>query len=142
MGSWGTGSFENDCALDWVLEVLETDDLSFIEQTFLEALDEKNEYLDVDLGCNVLAAAEVIAFLVSRDDSSPVPDIPSLKKWISRHRFSVPDELVQLCLLALERTLGDDSELVDLWEEAGPESMAEWRAETERLKGRLPKKVS
>lgn len=136
MGAWGSGSFENDCALDWLMELLETNDLSYVEATFSEVLDEELNFLDVDLGCNTLAAAELIARLEGAKNS-PAREIASLEEWIGENSPSVPDELLQLCHLALERVTGRESELVELWEEAGEESLNEWLEEVRQLRARL-----
>jgi hypothetical protein len=34
MGAWGYGNLENDSVLDWLVELLETDDLSLISEFF------------------------------------------------------------------------------------------------------------
>jgi hypothetical protein len=67
MGSWGAGPFDNDAATDWYLELIETGDLSLIEEV-LEA-DVVNDRLfdisDLDL---IAAACEVALGLLAPDD--------------------------------------------------------------------------
>ena len=55
MGAWGSGSFENDAALDWAGEIRSLGDLR-------EPIDRLKAagsgHVDVDLACEVIAAAD------------------------------------------------------------------------------------
>jgi hypothetical protein len=61
MAAWGTGSFENDDAADWLAELgtIAPDDLT---QIFVQAADNPG-YLEAPAASVVVAAAEVIAAL-------------------------------------------------------------------------------
>ena len=69
MGAWGSGSFENDAALDWAAGVQSIDD---VRGPFERLKAEDSGYVDVDLACEVVAAAETVAMLMGRKS----PDFP------------------------------------------------------------------
>ena len=76
MGAWGTGSFENDDAADWIAELatIVPDDLT---QIFVQAADYPS-YLEAPASRVVVAAAEVIAAL----SGSPAQEVPpEIIKW-------------------------------------------------------------
>lgn len=62
MGTWGSGSFDNDAALDWLAELGGFSDGSILRESF-EAIIENDDYLDVDECCYAVVAAEVVAAL-------------------------------------------------------------------------------
>lgn len=107
MGSWGSGPFDNDAATDWYLELIETSDLSLIEEVLDSHIieDKLFGFPDMDL---IEAACEVVLGLLAPDDfekrSSAGPEhvdplvgglgaIDDLKNP-SRVNFSIPSELV------------------------------------------------
>jgi len=59
MGAWGAGNFENDAALDWVWDLRESTGLEMVENAIADVLN-CGDYLDADVGCIGLAAAEVV----------------------------------------------------------------------------------
>ncbi len=130
MGTWGVGSFENDAASDWALELEDSDDLSVIESTF-----EKSSvaYLEGSDGEEIIAAAETILAL-SGSSSASVP--AEIQSWVSNHRHLPSGALKPAALSALDRLLGEDSELLELWSEAD-EEYPRWRANLKRLRESL-----
>jgi hypothetical protein len=62
MGTWGPGPFDNDAATDWYLELIDTSDLSLIEEVLD---DELFGFPDMDL---IEAACEVVLGLLAPDD--------------------------------------------------------------------------
>jgi len=133
MGAWGSGSFENDTALDWVWALEESEDLSLVRQAIADVL-RVDEYLDADVACIGLAAAEVVAAL--RDE--PQDKLPAeVSRWVHAHRLAPGDELVRDCLIAVEKIRTDDeSELKELWEEDDTLPV-EWYAVLDDLTSRL-----
>lgn len=58
MGAWGHGSFQNDCALDWLAE-LEAGGIEAIREALQPSA---HEYIEVDDASNAIAAAvEIVA---------------------------------------------------------------------------------
>ena len=132
MGAWGTGSFDNDTALDWVFELEKTDDLSLVESTIESALDE--EYIDSDIGAEVLVAIEVLARLKGNFGKED-PYSKDADKWVKAHPLKVENPLLQKAKEAIDMILGDKSELKELWEEV--DEYNAWSSEVLDLKDRL-----
>jgi hypothetical protein len=110
MGAWGPGVFENDSALDWVGELDGGHAGSVAEhvrRTFAEAVG--MDYVDVDQGSWVLAAAAVVA---SQLPSAPV----ELPESLAAVTLPVDDDLRGLAVRAVDRVLlPATSELAALW---------------------------
>ncbi|HYM75054.1 MAG TPA: DUF4259 domain-containing protein [Candidatus Dormibacteraeota bacterium] len=128
MGAWGTGSFENDDAADWIADLgaLTPDDLT---QIFAQAADNPS-YLEAPAASAVVAAAEVVAAL-NHSPATAVPD--KILEWVKNRQAPTP-ELKALALRALDR-VRKDSELKDLWLEA--DGLNDWIAAIQDLQIRL-----
>jgi hypothetical protein len=129
VGGWGTGSFENDDAMDWLssLSAIGPADLAKI---FTQAADDP-AYLEAQAASIVVAAGEVLAAL----NGSPAPAAPpAIDEWLKKYpRISTP-ELNALAVRALER-VRRDSELKDLWMEA--DGLNDWTGAIRDLQTRL-----
>jgi hypothetical protein len=132
MGTWGTEIFANDDAMDWIAALEETDDMDVVERA-LRTVNDADGYLEAP-DCSVaLAAAEVVATILKK----PGPDVPSeVFEWIARVGREIPPSLPDDARRALDR-VGADSELLELWEEAGDPGLGAWRATLTELRGRL-----
>jgi hypothetical protein len=128
MGAWGVSTFESDAALDFVLDIVETNDLSLIESTIREVIAYDDE-LDADLAEQGLVAGEIIAAL--HGNSSDLP--PELQDWIKSKESNSP-ELRHLAHKATKKVL-DDSELRELWEES--DEFDDWQGSVRDLLSRL-----
>ena len=131
MGAWGSGSFDNDAACDFAAEMSANGDLALVQQAIAVALDPGETYLDADDGSRLLAACEVLARL---QDHGGVRDSYSAKvdAWVEAHPQKPAGELIARAVAAIDRVLGDDSELVELWDDDD-----EWRAAVVNLRDRL-----
>jgi hypothetical protein len=128
MESWGTGSFENDAATAFVLEVVEDGSVAIEEA--LEVV------LDPDMteeGARAVAAAEIVQIQLS-GDTAQVTDA-GLRAWLSELGEGELSELLELALEALERVLGPGSELPELW--GNGQEAADWQSEVQRLRAAL-----
>jgi hypothetical protein len=128
MGAWGTGSFENDDAKNWLAELglIVPDDLT---QILVRAADNPG-YLEAPASRIVVAVAEVVAAL----NGSPAQEVsPEIVKWTTNRQASTP-ELLALTLRALER-VRKNSELKDLWLEA--DGLNDWIAAIQDLQTRV-----
>lgn len=133
MGTWGTGAFENDNAMDWVTDALvpARDDGVLDRSLRLAAHSEPDEDLSAPEGEESLAAAEVVAALRGH----PAPGLPpEVVAFVRRPRPGPLDRLTQLSLDAIDRTLAVNSELAELWADADP---APWLAAVADLRMRL-----
>jgi len=128
MGAWGSGSFENDDAADWLAQLgtIEPDDLTKI---FGIAADD-TAYFEAPAASVVVAAAEVVAAL----NGCPLKEVPSeIVTWTTNRQAPTP-ELKALALRALDR-VRKNSELKDLWLEA--DGLNDWTAAIQDLQTRI-----
>jgi hypothetical protein len=128
MGAWGTGNFDNDTACDWVYELQETDDVSLVRNTLADV---GEDYLDSDVACMALAACEVIARLKGQwgPRNSYTEDVD---KWVEAHPQKVPADLVQQAVKVIDRILGPESELSELWKDG--DTADEWQKVVDDLR--------
>ena len=129
MGAWGTGSFENDDAADWVGELgkVTPDELT---KVLVQAADDP-EYLEGPAASVAVAAGEVVAAL----NSAPGEGVPAaVVEWAKKHPQAFSPELKALALRTLDR-VRKNSELKDLWMEA--DGLNDWIAVLRDLQGRL-----
>jgi predicted hydrocarbon binding protein len=132
MGTWGSGVFANDDAMDWIAGLEETDDIGVVEGA-LDAVVNADGYIEAPTCAEALAAAEVVATM----RKEPGSDVPSeVFECIARVGREMSPELPGEAQRAIDRILAD-SELQELWEEAGGESLEEWRSTLTELRGRL-----
>jgi hypothetical protein len=127
MGAWGSGSFDNDTAMDWVSTFLR-EGPDAVREAFDAVTD---EYLDADIGCCVIAAAEALAAARGK----PVKNLPD---GIKNNLGDLSDEINDDALLAKAKkcvqSVRDRDELHDLWEDADP---TQWVAGVDDLLKRL-----
>ena len=127
MGAWGSGSFDNDTAMDWVSTFLR-EGPDAVRDAFDAVTD---SYLDADIGCCVIAAAESLAAARGK----PVKGLPD---GIKNNLDDLADEIKDVALLAKATACVKDvrerDELRELWNEADPK---EWLAGVDDLLKRL-----
>ena len=130
MGAWGSGSFENDDALDWLGEFCDEPDKEVISAA-LETVNEiGSEYLEAPECSTALAAAEVVAAL----KGAPGENLPEeARECVAKLKLEVSGGMVAAAAKAVER-IRMNSELKELWEEQDP---AEWYAAVDDLAARL-----
>ena len=113
MGAWGSDTFENDDACDWVAELEESADASVVEETLSAAAGD--EYLESPEASRALAACEVVARWKGnwgkRDSYTE-----KLDAWVLAHPRPPTEALTALALGAIDRVLGSQSELAELWD--------------------------
>lgn len=129
MGGWGTGSFENDEAQEFLsqLKSLGIDDLT---QILSRAADQDN-YLEASESSIAIAAAEVIAAL----KGTPSTFVPGeIADWIIANKTGANPGLNESARRAVNK-IRTNSELKDLWLEA--EGLNEWSAGLRDLEQRL-----
>ena len=117
MGTWAEDTFGNDTTCDWIYSFLEDPGLSVV-QAAIKAILDTEDYLDSDDAWNCLAACEVIARLQGKWGLQN-PYSEALDNWIESHPTHISDDLKLAADRAIERILGPDSELPELWDEGG-----------------------
>ncbi|HSZ64464.1 MAG TPA: DUF4259 domain-containing protein [Terriglobales bacterium] len=128
MPGWGTGSFENEEAQNFLakLNSLGIEDLSPI---LARASD--HDYLDAPEGTVAIVVAEIVA--TAR--GNPPHAVPiQISDWIAKIEGSPSSEMSELARRAVEK-VRTSSELKDLWLEA--EGLNEWSAVLRDLEERL-----
>ncbi|MER8047164.1 DUF4259 domain-containing protein [Streptomyces sp. NPDC094032] len=131
MGTWDIGPFDNDSAADFSYRVDEAaadDKAAVLLVAFREVTENEDDFLDSDFAVEAVAAAALVAAQCPGGD--PVTTSYGPKEAIP----PLPATLRPLAVAALDRVLGEDSELRELWEESGGE---EWKAGVLRLRAVL-----
>jgi hypothetical protein len=128
-------AFENDTANDWAFDLEDVDDLSLVKSALDEVMASEGDYLDSDVACNAIAACEVIARLRGRPGYTDAYT-EEVDKWVAKHKglAALSTDLFTQAATVIDRILGEDSELRQLWEESDGE---DWRASVEDLRQRL-----
>ena len=129
MPGWGTGSFENEDAQNFLAELhLKTpEDLKKI----LAGAADEIEYLEAPQSGVVIAAAEVVA---TAKGAPPQTVPPQIAEWVGKIEGAPSAEMNELAQRAVHK-VRTNSELRDLWQEA--EGVNEWCAELRELEERL-----
>ena len=131
-GAWGYKSFENDDALDWIANSLTPDGQSAVEKT-ITSVAKGRGYLEAPDGSSAIAACEVLAAAQGRPSHDLPKDVAALAKKLS----SKPsDSIRNSARKALERILGEESELNALWKDAKGD-FEKWKKMVEDLKSRV-----
>lgn len=111
MGTWGSGGFENDTALDWMADVVTVDDVA---AAFAATQDDPGRVLEVQEAETLVAAAECIAAM----RGFPPQDMPAKYEKVITDLGKPSPALLEAARIAVSRVL-QASELTELWVEAG-----------------------
>lgn len=130
MGAWGYGHFENDTALDFTGYLGEVDDLSeIIKNTIDTALD--GDYLDQDAGAEVIVCCAII------DNQLNGTEYPAINDLLAGKGLNIElPAITESAAVALQKVLGNNSELYELWAETG-EDLGVWMNGVQELMDRL-----
>ena len=135
MGAWGSGSFENDSALDWAASVSSLEDVRapFDQLKGLTDAGGESVCIDSDLACELIAGAETVAMLTGRR----IRDFPEdLARRLAN--AGKPDDLLYHRARAAVCEVLRHSELAELWQEAAEETgVNEWHIAISGLVDRL-----
>ncbi len=136
MGAWGTDSFANDEALDFLNELVEADDDTPLYEALAGVAEATAaQYLNVSASSAALAAAEVIAALAGAP-SAKTPE--ELKNWLKLQPSDVAKDLVDAhsaYATSIIHRIKVSSELAELWAESDHNDA--WHAEVDDLRRRL-----
>ena len=135
MGAWGTGSFENDAAHDWLVDFSDMPHISTVKDALsVVAATKPADYVETDECGAAIAAAEIIAAL----KGSPNPDMPDdfmqdvFLPWAENAAFA--PSLTDLALRALAR-LRYNAEMEDGW--LHKKTRQAWHTALQDLEARL-----
>lgn len=130
-GAWGPGSFENDDALDWVIDCVRSNGPDLVAGALNQAVSAR--YLEAPEGSFAVAAAEVVAAARGK----PTEKLPiELRSWLRKQPAGGIAKLGPLAIQAMERTgTAQSSELADLWRQSS--SYSTWQRGLRDLVKRL-----
>jgi hypothetical protein len=119
VGAWDSGPFDNDDAADFAAELDEADPnqrILLLREALQAALDSDDEDTEDETFPRAVAAAAVIAAtrVDTGSDSGYAPKFLS-----SDDPITVPEDLVELAVLTLDKLADGDSEYAELFGEAG-----------------------
>lgn len=133
MAAWGTGSFENDDALDWVSTAADGD-LQHVQSALAPVAEPDGEYVEAGDAARALAAAEAIASL----RGAPPDVLPdAVGAWIATLSHEFDETVLAQARAATDRVVTEPSALLDVWAEAGSDVATAWRAGVAELRERL-----
>ena len=130
MGAWSHEPFCNDTACDWAYDLEGQRDFSLVATAIQNVLDNGNEYLDSDVACEAIAAAEVLAKALGRGTQSDAYT-EEVDAWLRSLSVKPSADLLSKAHAALARIMAPDSELKELWEES--DSFATWESSIKAL---------
>ena len=117
MGAIGAGPFENDDALDFLVELEEAEQaarLSMVVKALVRVV-RASGYIAAPTMSEAVAAAAVVA---ACDDFEAVIGERNVPRWLDEDPIEVDERLEELATKALHRALkSDDNELWELWAE-------------------------
>ncbi|MEO1858062.1 MAG: DUF4259 domain-containing protein [Rubritalea sp.] len=126
MAAWGTKTFEEDTANDWIQELIDSEDA---REFLIESLTTDPGYIEVDQAALVLAASETLIALLDE----PRAGVPGeLVDWVGDNECDDVSDLPEVALPALARVLGDESELREIWSDS--EDFDEWLENVEAIR--------
>lgn len=132
MAIWGYGSFDNDSARDFTVEVVQDGEVA-LREAFEVVLDLDVDYVEVEEGARALAAAEILA-VVLMGDTSKITDA-GLRDWVQNADQTSLANLRELASEALGRVLAPDSELPEQWQDTADSGA--WLSDVQRLRSTL-----
>ena len=139
MGTWGYGAFEQDDALDWLLELVEVPKRSAVAMVRRAlkkmARPKPDVYYELQDCCPAVAAAELVAAAFGFPGTDLHPDAV---EWLEGKPLGAEAELVELALQAVA-TVRTRGESYDLWVDAGEEPLRQWQTRMDDLSERLRK---
>jgi hypothetical protein len=133
MGAWSEDTFGNDKACDWAGSFLSKPGLEAVREA-IDAVVDAEDSVEAGEACKALAACEVIARWQGRWG---VRDAYSedLDRWVEANPMTVPKDLKEAAESAMQKILGPNSELQELWDE--PERSEKWHEVMEDLRERV-----
>jgi len=117
MGTWSHEPFGNDEANDWAYGLEDAKDLQLVESALDKVLLTAG-YLEAPDASEAIGAVEVIAKLLGRGTRSDAYT-EKIDEWVNTVGMKPSSSLLAKASRTLDRVLGDESELRELWQEEG-----------------------
>lgn len=137
MGAWDYGIFDDDTAYEFVDEI-KTDAKEFFKSAFENAI--HSDYLEYDQAYMVLVSAAYMDNLINgtlfRTDSHDEVDESNVNLFGTLHKGLNVNDLKPAAVEALQKVIGEGSELNELWID-NEELYPKWKTNIEELMERL-----
>jgi len=124
IAAWGTTTFENDDASDWLYDLEESKGFSILE----DALELEDGYLEASNACYALSAAEIVLALIGRARDG-IPE--TAVQWASVYQGTDVSALHEMAISAVDRVLSEESELLELWKDTDDFQL--WKSDVEEI---------
>ncbi len=137
MGAWDFGIFDDDTAYEFTDEII-ADSIGFFKTSFENAI--KSDYLEYDDGYKVLVSSAYMDNLLNgtvfRTDNDDEVDESNVNIFGTLHKDLKVLDLKPFSVKALQKVIGDGSELNELWAD-NVELYSKWKTNIEELIARL-----
>ncbi|MBL7946183.1 MAG: DUF4259 domain-containing protein [Flavobacteriales bacterium] len=133
MGAWDTGIFDDDTAIDVLASLSLADPLEQMNEWFANVAD--SDYVEYTDGQCILVSGAIIDAALN-GTMYRCDDEETLSAVVSVVNEKDPGSLKATAVLHLQRLLGENSELRELWEE-NDELYPIWRQNVQDIIGRL-----
>ena len=131
MATFGYDTFENDEAIAWMDELVDSDDIELLRGTLHDAAEHPGDAVARQQAERALAAAETVAVWHGHaGDGTPL----EILDWVAHQGTPLPAEILQLARSAVER-IRVSSELAHEWKRQG--DLEEWMPTVSDLSERL-----
>src|SRR6266850_1356371 len=132
MGSWGSRSFDNDTAMDWLLKLHKTSDFSLVRKALLRTSEPATEPYSHSADEEALAAAEIVASWLGH----PPPEKEDLQSWVRQHINWFTPEILTLARQTIA-AIKTNSQLREMWSDRTGDVRPEWLNSVTDLEQRL-----
>lgn len=133
MGAWNCGIFDDDSAYDFVSEIEGAEKpREVFEAALAEAL--STDYLEYDACHAVTVSAAYIDSILN--GTTYRSDDETMAAFVEKNKDLKVDDLTSDAVKALQKVMGDNSELNELWSE-NEELYPKWKENIEQLIERL-----
>lgn len=134
MGAWSVDAHGNDDAVDWAYELEEAEDLTPVEAAIQAVLSVGEDYLEAPEATIALAAIEVLARLTGNwGERNSYTE--TIDKWVEQATAVPTREILLDAQSAIDRILGENSELRELWEDS--DDYDAWVQSVQSLRSRV-----
>jgi hypothetical protein len=134
MGTWSVEPFGNDDAADWASELEDSNDLSPIQAAVDAVLAVGEEYLEAPEATVAVAAIDVLARMAG-NFGERTSYTEAVDSWAEDLELTPSPELIDKALQAIDRILGENSELRELWEDS--DDFEAWKVSMQTLRERV-----
>ena len=112
MGAWGYKIFEDDSAIDSFYELMESDPIEYIKDSFANVID--SDFIEYDDCQSALVSASLIDMILNGVDYDGAEEYDS---WIKENKNLNVENMKNIAVQSLKLVLSDKSELNELWQE-------------------------